>query len=75
MIKMFIGSSYILQLIPGHEAVGHIVDMGKNVTGFELGDRIVADVGGELLRRCVSALWDNILIPMTSRNLSSLSLL
>jgi len=32
-------------LIPGHEAVGHIIDMGKNVKGFEVGDRIVADVG------------------------------
>ncbi|KLO16102.1 NADP+-dependent D-mannitol dehydrogenase [Schizopora paradoxa] len=32
-------------LIPGHEAVGVVVDMGKNVTGFEKGDRCVADVG------------------------------
>ncbi|ORX33221.1 chaperonin 10-like protein, partial [Kockovaella imperatae] len=38
-------------LIPGHEAVGHIVDMGKNVKGFSLGDRIVADVG-ETCRSC-----------------------
>ena len=33
------------QLIPGHEAIGSIVKMGKNVQGFELGDRCVADVG------------------------------
>lgn len=33
------------QLIPGHESIGDIVEMGKNVTGFEIGDRCVADVG------------------------------
>jgi len=32
-------------LIPGHEAVGSIVEVGKNVKGFALGDRCVADVG------------------------------
>jgi D-arabinitol dehydrogenase (NADP+) len=32
-------------LIPGHEAIGVIVEMGKNVTGFSHGDRCVADVG------------------------------
>ncbi|KAH9990942.1 chaperonin 10-like protein [Russula compacta] len=32
-------------LIPGHEAVGSIVELGKNVRGFALGDRCVADVG------------------------------
>ncbi|TYJ59239.1 chlorophyll synthesis pathway protein BchC [Cryptococcus floricola] len=32
-------------LIPGHEAVGKVVSMGKNVTGFEIGDRVAADVG------------------------------
>jgi D-arabinitol dehydrogenase (NADP+) len=32
-------------LIPGHEAIGTIVEMGKNVKGFEMGDRCVADVG------------------------------
>lgn len=32
-------------LIPGHEAVGEIVKIGKNVEGFDLGDRIAADVG------------------------------
>lgn len=37
--------SHISQLIPGHEAIGTVVEMGKNVTGFELGDRCVADVG------------------------------
>ncbi|KAF4563841.1 N-terminal acetyltransferase A complex catalytic subunit ard1 [Pleurotus pulmonarius] len=35
----------ILQLIPGHEAVGTVVELGKNVKGFEIGDRCVADVG------------------------------
>jgi threonine dehydrogenase-like Zn-dependent dehydrogenase len=33
------------QLIPGHEAIGSIVKMGKNVKGFSIGDRCVADVG------------------------------
>jgi D-arabinitol dehydrogenase (NADP+) len=33
------------QLIPGHEAIGSIVEMGKNVKGFAIGDRCVADVG------------------------------
>ncbi|KAH9941175.1 chaperonin 10-like protein [Epithele typhae] len=32
-------------LIPGHEAIGTIVEMGKNVKDFAIGDRIVADVG------------------------------
>ncbi|KZS97156.1 GroES-like protein [Sistotremastrum niveocremeum HHB9708] len=32
-------------LIPGHESIGKIVKMGKNVKGFEIGDRCVADVG------------------------------
>jgi len=32
-------------LIPGHEAVGKIVEKGKDVVGFDIGDRIVADVG------------------------------
>jgi threonine dehydrogenase-like Zn-dependent dehydrogenase len=32
-------------LIPGHEAIGKIVEMGKNVKGFSIGDRCVADVG------------------------------
>ncbi|KZT28094.1 GroES-like protein [Neolentinus lepideus HHB14362 ss-1] len=32
-------------LIPGHEAVGKVVAMGKNVKDFQLGDRVVADVG------------------------------
>lgn len=36
-------------LIPGHEAVGKVVAMGKNVTGFSKGDRVVADVGSEFL--------------------------
>jgi len=32
-------------LIPGHEAVGSVVELGKNVKGFAVGDRCVADVG------------------------------
>jgi hypothetical protein len=33
------------QLIPGHEAIGSVVKMGRNVKGFAIGDRCVADVG------------------------------
>lgn len=29
--------------IPGHEFLGHIVEMGENVKGFEIGERITAD--------------------------------
>ncbi|MCP1103048.1 alcohol dehydrogenase catalytic domain-containing protein [Aequitasia blattaphilus] len=29
--------------IPGHEFFGRIVEMGENVKGYELGDRIIAD--------------------------------
>ena len=29
--------------IPGHEFLGHIVEMGKNVKGFVIGDRLTAD--------------------------------
>ncbi|KAK1927543.1 chaperonin 10-like protein [Papiliotrema laurentii] len=32
-------------LIPGHEAVGTVVEMGSKVTGFEKGNRVAADVG------------------------------
>ncbi|KAI0336744.1 NADP+-dependent D-mannitol dehydrogenase [Cubamyces sp. BRFM 1775] len=32
-------------LIPGHEIVGEIADVGSNVTGFEKGDRVVTDPG------------------------------
>ncbi|KAF8999110.1 chaperonin 10-like protein [Cyathus striatus] len=32
-------------LIPGHEAVGVVAEFGKNVKGFAVGDRCVADVG------------------------------
>ena len=29
--------------IPGYEFFGHIIEMGQNVEGYELGDRIIAD--------------------------------
>jgi L-iditol 2-dehydrogenase len=29
--------------IPGHEFLGYIVEMGKNVNGFAIGDRVTAD--------------------------------
>jgi L-iditol 2-dehydrogenase len=29
--------------IPGHEFLGSIVEMGKNVKGFSIGDRVTAD--------------------------------
>lgn len=29
--------------IPGHEFLGHVAAKGKNVTGYEIGDRIIAD--------------------------------
>lgn len=29
--------------VPGHEFFGHIVEMGENVKGYALGDRIIAD--------------------------------
>ncbi|KAJ6631134.1 chaperonin 10-like protein [Mycena sp. CBHHK59/15] len=38
-------SFFFFLLIPGHEAIGSIVEMGKNVKGFAIGDRCVADVG------------------------------
>ena len=34
-----------MQLIPGHEAIGSVVEMGRNVKDFKIGDRVVADVG------------------------------
>ena len=39
------------QLIPGHEAIGRVVEKGKNVKDFEIGDRIVADVGTSVRTR------------------------
>lgn len=41
-----------IQLIPGHEAIGTIVEMGKNVKGFSVGDRCVADVGITVSSSC-----------------------
>ena len=38
-------SSFRLQLIPGHEVIGTIAAVGKNVKGFSEGDRCVADPG------------------------------
>lgn len=38
-------------LIPGHEAIGKVVDMGEKVTGFAKGDRVVGDVG-DSCRHC-----------------------
>jgi len=32
-----------VQLIPGHEPVGIITQLGKSVKGFAIGDRCVAD--------------------------------
>jgi D-arabinitol dehydrogenase (NADP+) len=32
-----------MQLIPGHEFVGRIVQLGKSVKGLSVGDRCVAD--------------------------------
>ncbi len=32
-----------LPLIPGHEFVGEIADTGKNVSGFNVGDRVAVD--------------------------------
>ena len=29
--------------IPGHEFLGHVVEKGKNITAYEIGDRIIAD--------------------------------
>jgi D-arabinitol dehydrogenase (NADP+) len=37
--------SLLYQLIPGHEAVGVAVEIGKGVKNFKVGDRCVADVG------------------------------
>jgi NADPH:quinone reductase-like Zn-dependent oxidoreductase len=33
----------VLQLIPGHEIVGIISQLGRAVVGFSVGDRCVAD--------------------------------
>src|SRR5947209_10970367 len=38
-------------LIPGHETVGVVAGMGKNVKGFELGERVCAD-NSELCGEC-----------------------
>ncbi len=29
--------------IPGHEFIGHVVELGRNVKGFDIGDRVVSD--------------------------------
>ncbi|KAF5137517.1 D-arabinitol dehydrogenase 1 [Metarhizium anisopliae] len=38
-------------LIPGHETVGVIAALGKNVKGFQIGDRVAAD-NSELCNEC-----------------------
>lgn len=38
-------------LIPGHETVGVIAALGKDVKGFQIGDRVAAD-NSELCNEC-----------------------
>jgi len=47
-------------LIPGHEVVGPIAKIGKNVTGLKVGDRVVADVG-ETCGKCFYCVRGNTL--------------
>jgi D-arabinitol dehydrogenase (NADP+) len=42
-------------LIPGHETVGVVAAMGKDVKGFEIGERVVAD-NSELCNECCKLL-------------------
>ena len=44
-ISSFVWLNGNRQLIPGHEAIGSVVEFGENVKGFEKGDRCAADVG------------------------------
>ncbi|WP_088052440.1 MDR/zinc-dependent alcohol dehydrogenase-like family protein [Virgibacillus dakarensis] len=30
-------------MIPGHEFIGHVVELGENVTEFEIGDRVISE--------------------------------
>ncbi|ALS28025.1 iditol 2-dehydrogenase [Paenibacillus sp. 32O-W] len=30
-------------VIPGHEFIGHVVELGEGVTGFEVGDRVISE--------------------------------
>ncbi len=46
-----------VQLIPGHEAVGKVVGMGEKVDGFQMGDRIAADVSGGHYRQPFLLEW------------------
>ncbi|KZT10241.1 GroES-like protein [Laetiporus sulphureus 93-53] len=53
-------------LVPGHEVVGIVADYGKNVHGFAMGDRVVADPGVTCgacfyCRRGTSLLCENFL--------------
>jgi L-iditol 2-dehydrogenase len=52
-----------LPLIPGHELAGDVVAMGEAVTGFQLGDRVTADIN----MTCGTCYWcrhgENLLCP------------
>jgi 2-desacetyl-2-hydroxyethyl bacteriochlorophyllide A dehydrogenase len=43
-------------IVPGHEWTGEVVDIGKGVTGFSAGDRVVGEVaiGCGVCERCVA---------------------
>ncbi|KZT70472.1 GroES-like protein [Daedalea quercina L-15889] len=45
--KLIDDSKFIAKfpLIPGHEAIGKVVEKGKNVKDFDIGDRVVGDIG------------------------------
>ena len=43
LLKNLRKGNVLSQLVPGHEVVGVVVEVGKNVREFQQGDRCVAD--------------------------------
>lgn len=46
----------ILPLVLGHEFSGEIVDVGRNVDGFQVGDRVACETAAEVCAQCAYCL-------------------
>ncbi len=48
-----------LPVILGHEFSGRIIEMGPQVSGFQVGDRVVCETAAEICGQCIYCLTGN----------------
>ena len=46
-------------VILGHEFAGQIVELGKDVSGWVVGERVVVNPNGDICGKCTSCAWGN----------------